>query len=195
MHGRPLLSLTPAQISSTINVNLVAHFNTLHAFLPSLLASPSGGTVVTVASVLGKLGAAHLSDYTAAKAGLLALHASLTAELQSTYAGRGGERVRTVLVAPGQLATPLFAGLAPPSPFFGPVVEPVELARAIVRVVDAGASAEIALPLYARWIAWMGVLPPGLRRVARWASGVDAAMQGMARERQGEEDARTDKLE
>ena len=177
--GQPLLSLTPQQINRTLTTNLHSHFHTLQTFLPSLLASPQGGTIVTVASVLGKLGAANLTDYAAAKAGLIAMHASLRAELADGKTARGGsENVRTVLVTPGQLGTSLFAGVATPSAFLGPVVEAVELARAIVRVVDAGESGEISLPLYAGWVGVLECLPFSLKRFARWASGVDGAMGG-----------------
>ncbi|KAK5005813.1 hypothetical protein LTR28_007247, partial [Elasticomyces elasticus] len=84
----------------------------------------------------------------------------------------------TVLVAPGQLSTPLFAGVRTPSRFLGPVVESVELAREIVELVDEGMSGEISMPLYARWVQWLGVLPVGLQRVIRGLSGLDGAMRG-----------------
>jgi hypothetical protein len=58
------------------------------------------------------------------------------------------------------------------------VVEAVELAMAIVRMVDEGVSGEISLPLYAKWVGLLGALPFSLQRVARWASGVDTAMEG-----------------
>jgi NAD(P)-dependent dehydrogenase (short-subunit alcohol dehydrogenase family) len=176
--GLPLLSLTPRQINTTLQTNLHSHFHTLQTFLPSLLASPQGGTIVTIASVLGRLGAAHLTDYAAAKAGLIALHASLRAELTSASAPTGAENVRMVLVTPGQLGTRLFDGVKTPSSFLGPVVEAVELAREIVRVVDDGVNGEISLPLYAQWVGVLQVLPWSLQRVARWASGVDGAMSG-----------------
>lgn len=143
-----------------------------------MLSSPTGGTIVTVSSVLGKLGASHLSDYTAAKAGLIAMHTSLQAELCSpATAPRGAENIRMLLVTPGQLSTTLFAGVVTPSNFLGPVVEPVELAREIVRDVESGWGGHISVPLYARWIDWLHVLPVGLQRAARWASGVDRAME------------------
>ena len=177
-HGLPLLSLTPDQISSTFAINTLSHFHTIRAFLPGMLAASSGGTIVTVASVLGKLGASHLTDYAASKAALIAMHTSLRAELASPAAPGGAENIRMVLVTPGQLSTALFRGVETPSSFFGPVVEPTELAREIVKVVDAGMSGEVSLPLYARWIEWMHVLPVGLQRVARWMAGVDRAMEG-----------------
>ncbi|KAK3112788.1 hypothetical protein LTR53_010558 [Teratosphaeriaceae sp. CCFEE 6253] len=178
VHGKPLLQLDAAEIEKIFRVNTLSHFHTLQSFLPGMLASPTGGTIVTVASVLGKLGASHLSDYAASKAALIAMHASLRAELNSpTAAPEGSQKIRTVLVTPGQLSTSLFAGLQTPSSFFGRVVEPVELAREIVRVIDAGESGEISMPLYAHHIDWLHVLPVGLQRLVRQLSGMDRAME------------------
>ena len=129
--------------------------------------------------MLGKLGAANVSDYTAAKAGLIAMHASLRAELTSANnAPEGAENIRTILVTPGQLSTKLFASVRTPNSFFGPVVEPVELAREIVRMIDAGESGEISMPLYARWIEWLHVLSVGMQKLVRRLSGIDGAMEG-----------------
>jgi NAD(P)-dependent dehydrogenase (short-subunit alcohol dehydrogenase family) len=178
VNGKSLLSLSSADVQQTINVNLVSHFNTIRTFLPGMLTSESGGTIVTISSVLAKLGASHLSDYTATKAGLIAMHASLRAELASPLAPDGAEGIRTILVTPGQLSTSLFAGVETPSTFFGPVVEPVELAREIVRMIDAGQSGEISMPFYARWIEWIHVLPVSFQKLVRWISGVDRAMEG-----------------
>jgi NAD(P)-dependent dehydrogenase (short-subunit alcohol dehydrogenase family) len=151
-------------------VNLLAHFYTLKSFLPGMIRE-GRGTIVTVSSVIGQVGAAQLTDYAAAKAGLSAMHKSLAAELRS-YPG-----IKTILVAPGQLSTPLFAGVITPSDFFAPVVEPVEVAKDVIAAIDAGSSANVVMPLYARWIDWMNVLPVGLQRFARWISGVDTAMK------------------
>ncbi len=129
------------------------------------------GTIVTVGSVLGITGAAQLTDYAAAKAGLIALHTSLTAELRvHTF-------IKTVLVTPGQLNTPLFEGVKTPSSFFAPIVEPVDVAKDIIARIDAGESGVLAMPLYARWAGWLNVLPVGVQRIARWTSGVDVGMR------------------
>ena len=111
------------------------------------------------------------------------MDSSLLAELKSTSAPAGARNIRTILVTPGQLSTPLFAGVKTPSSFFGPVVEPVELASEIVRMIDAGESGNISMPLYARWIEWLHVLPPGLQRVARQMAGIDNAMEGFGMHR------------
>lgn len=187
MNGQPLLSLSPASIELNFRINLLSHFHTIQTFLPAMLNRPLGGTIVTVSSVLGHLGPANLSDYAAAKAGLTAMHASVRAEIASMAsavdAPPGAKNVQTILVKPGQLSTRMFDSIETPSSFFGPVIEGHELAKRIVEAVDSGRSGVIAEPLYARYIEWMGVLPYGLQRVARWASGVDRAMQGFSASR------------
>lgn len=182
VNGKTMWDLTAKDVQRNFNVNLLSHFNSIRTFLPGMLRSETGGTIVTVASVLGKLGASHLSDYCAAKAGLIAMHRSLHAELASEHALEGAEVIRTILVTPGQLSTRLFADLETPTNFFGPVVESVDLAREIVCKIDAGESGEISMPLYARWIEFNHVLPAGLQQLLRYVSGIDRAM-GLANAR------------
>ncbi|OCL06809.1 short chain dehydrogenase/reductase [Glonium stellatum] len=172
VHGKALLDLSPEEIERTFRVNTLSHFHTLQTFLPGMLSS-NRGTIVTVSSVLAHLGAANLSDYTASKAALLALHASLRAELARSSQGRN---IRTLLCTPGQLSTPMFAGVKTPSSFFAPVVAPVDVAKEIIKMVDRGESGEIAIPLYTRWIEWLGVLPVGVQTILRAWSGIDVAM-------------------
>ncbi|KAI9737384.1 MAG: hypothetical protein M1834_009538 [Cirrosporium novae-zelandiae] len=170
VNGKPLLSLTTEEVERSFRVNLLAHFHTLQTFLPGMLHK-GRGTIVTVSSVLGHLGAARLSDYTAAKAGLIAMHTSLTAELADH------PEIKTLLVTPAQLSTDLFRGVQTPSNFFAPVVESTEVVKEIIAAIDNGVSGEISMPLYARWIGLMGILPAGLQKILRWASGVDRAMK------------------
>ncbi|KAL9090921.1 MAG: hypothetical protein Q9165_005129 [Trypethelium subeluteriae] len=179
VNGRKLLDLSSGEIdrSSNFRVNLLAHFHTIQVFLPKMIQSLSGGTIVTVSSVLAHLGSARLSDYTAAKSGLIAMHASLRAELNE-MTEPGAKNVRTILVTPGQLGTDMFEGVETPSSFFGPVVEPLHLVKKIVDMVQAGYSGELSIPAYARYIKWYGVLPASLQRIVRWMSGVDRAMAG-----------------
>lgn len=128
---------------------------------------------MTVSSVLGHLGAAHLSAYTASKAALLAYHASLTAELASI-----APLVKAILVAPGQLDTQMFGDVKLRGwsrNFFGPVVGAGEVAVKIVEMIDRGEGGVVSEPAYARWIAWLGVLPVGLQRLAKSWAGLDDA--------------------
>ncbi|KAL2136689.1 hypothetical protein VTI74DRAFT_2100 [Chaetomium olivicolor] len=172
VHGKPLLSLTLPEIEKSLATNLLSHFYTLKTFLPGMTRAPNGGTIVTVSSVIGTVGAAQLTDYAAAKAGISALHRSLTAELRQSH-----PQIRTVLVTPGQLSTPLFYGVQTPNSFLAPVVEPVDVAKEVIAAIDNGRNAAIGMPLYARWMDWYNVLPLGVQAVVRRLAGVDTAMR------------------
>ena len=167
----------------TFRTNTISHYHLTSLFLPPLLNRPNGGTLITIASVLGYLGPSQLSAYSGSKAALIAYHNSLSAELASSSMPKNS--VKTILVTPGALTTPLFAGLQQNRvrDFFGPMVDVRELAMKIVWMIDQGKGGVIAMPAYARWIAWMGVLPAGLYKLARWASGLDGAIQAMSQRR------------
>lgn len=179
VNGKKFLDLSIDDIDSTFRVNLLSHFYTLKTFLPGMIRAGCG-TIVTISSVLGQIGAAQLSDYSASKAAITAMHKSLAAEL------RDMPEIKTVLVTPGQLSTPLFNGVQTASSFFSPILEPVDVAREVIAAIDAGSSATLAMPLYARWIDWMNVVPVGVEAILRRVSGVDRAMRGFVG-RKGEE--------
>lgn len=172
MLGKSLLNLTLDEIDSSLTTNLLGPFYCIKTFLPAMIRSGRGGTIVNISSVIGHLGAAQLTDYAAAKAGVSAMHRSLTAELRETH-----PEIRTVLVTPGQLSTPLFYGVQTPNSFFAPVVEPVDVAKEIIAAIDNGKGAEVGMPLYARWVDWYHVLPAALQLVARKVAGVDRGMR------------------
>jgi NAD(P)-dependent dehydrogenase (short-subunit alcohol dehydrogenase family) len=169
--GKRLLDMDVEEIEHSLTTNLLSHFYTIKQFLPGMLHNEVGGTIVTVSSVIGHLGAAQLSDYAAAKAGVTALHKSLAAEL------RQYPEIKTIIVTPGQLSTPLFNGVRTPSAFVAPIVEPVDVAKEIISAIDLGLSDHIGAPLYARWVDWYNVLPVGLQRIARDLSGIDRGMR------------------
>lgn len=178
--GKSLLDMEVEEVEHSLKTNLLSHFYTIKQFLPGMLRSDVGGTIVTVSSVIGHLGAAQLSDYAAAKAGVTALHKSLAAEL------RPYPEIKTIIVTPGQLSTPLFAGVKTPNAFVAPIVEPVDVAKEIIAAIDLGLSDHIGAPLYARWIDWYNVLPVGLQRIARNISGIDRGMQTFVGRKGGE---------
>jgi short-subunit dehydrogenase len=131
------------------------------------------GTIVTVSSVLGHLGATNLSAYTASKAALLALHQSLRAELAQNPDAKD---IKTILVQPGQMGTNMFAGVATPSNFLAPIVTPAEIGKDIIRMIEKGESGEVCLPLYSKYIQILGVLPVGVQYLVRRWSGMDKAV-------------------
>jgi len=173
INGQSLLSLPAEAFQRTIRTNLLAVFNTCQVVLSGMLSAPNGGTIVNVSSVLGQLHAAGLSDYSASKAALSALHKTLEAELR--VSGEY-EKVKMLLVETGQLSTPLFDWVQTPNNFFAPVLEPVQVAQEIVAAIDEGRGGVIRLPAFAALARWYAVFPAGLQRIARWLSGIDHAV-------------------
>ncbi|EMD67897.1 hypothetical protein GGP41_001487 [Bipolaris sorokiniana] len=180
MQPKSVLDSTAEEVERTFRVNTLAHFNTLRTFVPHMLKE-GRGTIVTVASVLGHLGAANLSAYTASKAALLALHQSLRAELAQNP---DAKHIKTILVTPGQMGTRMFADLKTPSNFLAPIVTPAEIGKDIIRMIEKGDSGEIAVPLYSRYIQVLGVLPFGVQHLIRKLSGMDKAVGRMKEVRQ-----------
>ncbi|CAN9082723.1 unnamed protein product [Alternaria alternata] len=178
---KSILDSTAEDVERTFRVNTLAHFTTLRTFVPYMLKE-GRGTIVTVSSVLGHLGAANLSAYTASKAALLALHHSLRAELAQNPDAKD---IKTILVQPGQMGTTMFAGLKTPSNFLAPVVTPADIGKDIIRLIERGESGEIALPLYSKYIQILGVLPVGVQHLVRKWSGMDKAVGKMKESRQG----------
>lgn len=172
VNGKRLLDMEIPEIEKSLSTNLLSHFYTIKTFLPAMARSELGGTIVTISSVIGHVGAAQLTDYAAAKAGITALHKSLSAELAQTH-----RNIRTVLVTAGQLSTPLFYGVQTPNGFLAPIVEPVDVAKEIISTIDSGRNAAVGAPMYARWIDCYNVLPYGLQAVARRLAGLDTAMK------------------
>ena len=174
-HGE---SLSKSSIDQTLSTNIYAHFNTLRAFLPGIIASPNGGTVVTVSSILAHMTPANLTDYAASKAAVSALHTSLTMELRQQGLT---DKVKTILVETGQIDTDLFKGVETPSNFFGTILETKEVAKEIVKLIDNGDGGLVRMPAYAKLIDWYMVLPAGLQMVVRWASRIDVALRKAVR--------------
>ena len=173
--GKGFLEQSREDVEKVFRINTLSHFNLSRLFLPALLDRPAGGTIVTISSVLGHLGSSNLSAYTASKAALLAYHSSLTAELASS-----APQIKTILVAPGQLDTQLFGNLKLRGwwrNFFGAMVAVGEVAVGIVELIDRGEGGVVSLPAYARWIAWLGILPVGVQKGLReWS--VESAFAG-----------------
>ncbi|WP_280399037.1 SDR family NAD(P)-dependent oxidoreductase [Nocardia carnea] len=95
----PVRETTPETFRHTLEVNLVATFTVVRAFL-DLLAADGGGSVVTVSSVSGLRGSQDRAAYSASKGGVVALTGQLAFELAE-------EGIRVNCVAPGSTLTPL----------------------------------------------------------------------------------------
>jgi short-subunit dehydrogenase len=181
VQGKLLLDLSPGEIQQTFGVNTIGQFYTLKAFLPDMIKKKSGH-IVTVSSLLGMIGVAQTSDYCASKAALIMLNESLRFELDSRYKTPG---VRTTLVCPGHVLTPLFASLDLGSnwlsKFFLPALPPITVVKAIIAALDSQFSQNIYLPFYVNFAPYKNLIPSFAMDFAQWLTNADNAMKSFSK--------------
>jgi NADP-dependent 3-hydroxy acid dehydrogenase YdfG len=96
----PLDDTTADLFAATVQVNLIAPFVLIHAFLPGMRARGSGH-IVTIGSVADRAVFPGNSAYSASKFGARALHEVMRTELRGTG-------IRTTLVSPGPTDTTIW---------------------------------------------------------------------------------------
>lgn len=92
-----MLRMTEAQWDAVINVNLKSAFNFCHALLPIMMRQ-RGGSIINMSSVVGVHGNAGQANYSASKAGMIALAKSVAQEM-------GSRGIRANAIAPGFIET------------------------------------------------------------------------------------------
>jgi len=88
-----VLRMSEQQWDMVLDVNLKSAFNFIHALAP-VLVRQKGGSIINMSSVVGLSGNAGQTNYSASKAGLIALTKSVAKEL-------GPRGIRANAVAPG----------------------------------------------------------------------------------------------
>lgn len=101
----PLDALRPEGFTAALDINLVAPFRLIHAFLPSMKARRAGH-IVTIGSVADRAIFPGNASYAPSKHGARALHEVLRLETR-------GSGVRATLVSPGPVDTPLWDEVDP----------------------------------------------------------------------------------
>jgi len=106
---RPALvdATTPEALADALDVNLVAPFRLIRAFLPAMLER-GAGDIVSIGSIADHTAFPENAAYGASKHGLRALHDVLRAELHGTG-------VRVTLISPGPVDTSLWDEIDPDS--------------------------------------------------------------------------------
>jgi len=105
--GNTLLDTPDTKIVKTFEVNVLAHFWTIKAFLPDMIAS-KGGHVVNIASLAGHAGTNKLVDYCSSKFAAVGLDEAFRVEL----AVQGhSDYIKTTVVCPYYISTGMFSGV------------------------------------------------------------------------------------
>lgn len=99
-----MMRMSESQWDAVINVNLKSAFNFIHACLPTMLKQRAG-SIINMSSVVGVHGNAGQANYSASKAGLIALAKSIAQEV-------GSRGIRANSIAPGFIITDMTAILS-----------------------------------------------------------------------------------
>ena len=92
-----MLRMTEAQWDAVLNVNLKSAFNFIHALLPIMMRQRDG-RIINMSSVVGVHGNAGQANYSASKAGMIALAKSVAQEM-------GSRGIRVNAIATGFIET------------------------------------------------------------------------------------------
>ncbi|KAI0053646.1 retinal short-chain dehydrogenase/reductase [Auriscalpium vulgare] len=177
VQGKLILDLSPEDVTQTFGVNTLSHFWILKAFLPEMIKQKTGH-IITMASVAGLVGMAQMTDYNASKAALISLHESLRYELDKRY---NAPKIRTTLVVPGHVYTPLFSTVTLSESrifrFFVPSLDPVTVTKKVIAALDEQHSRTLYLPFYVHFAPYLRIVPTFVRDFGQWLSGADYAMK------------------
>jgi all-trans-retinol dehydrogenase (NAD+) len=144
--GKALLDIPDREIERTFQVNVLALFWTVRAFLPSMLERDSGH-LVTIASAAGLAGTARLTDYCSSKFAAVGFDESLRAELKQL-----NSNVMTTVVCPFITDTGMFDGARTRFPWLLPILKPETVVTRIVNAIDKDRR-RLVMPwfVYASW--------------------------------------------
>lgn len=98
-----VMRMSEGQWDAVIAVNMKSAFNFLHAVVP-VMARQRSGSIINMASIAGQTGNPGQVNYSASKAGLIAMAKSVAKEM-------GGRGIRANAIAPGYVITEMTEAL------------------------------------------------------------------------------------
>ncbi len=167
--GRPLMECSDEAIERTFQVNALALFWTVRAFLPGMMAAGKGH-IVTVASAAGLAGTSRLVDYSSSKFAAVGFDESLRMELK-----RLGSPIRTTVVCPFFIDTGMFEGVKTRFAWLLPILKPDYVVRRIMRAIEGNRS-RLIMPRFVMTVPVVRVLPPFLFDAVLGFFGVNRSM-------------------
>jgi len=123
--GSTVLDTPDEKIIRTFDVNVLAHFWTMKAFMPDMINNKKGH-IVNVASLAGYSGSNKLVDYCSSKFAALGIDDALKVELMA----QGHDYIKTTVVCPYYISTGMFAGV---NSKIIPILEPERVADEAVK--------------------------------------------------------------
>lgn len=169
--GKTLLEASDAEIERTFDVNTLALFWVVRAFLPDMIARNSGH-IVTIASAAGISGNAKLVDYCSSKFAAVGFDESLRVELR-----RLNTKIKTTVVCPYYIDTGMFEGVKTRFPRLLPILQPDYVVKRIVKAIQRN-HARLIMPRMVHVIYPARLLPTGLFDAIQRFFGVSETMDG-----------------
>ncbi|GBM55393.1 Epidermal retinol dehydrogenase 2 [Araneus ventricosus] len=126
MQNLPMMELSSEGIKKTIEVNLLSHFWTIRAFLPSMEKN-NHGHIVGISSCAGLVGHVNQIDYSASKHGVVGLMEALSEELRLKESN-----VKTTTICPLTVNTGMNQNPITKCSWMMPIVSVEDAARQII---------------------------------------------------------------
>lgn len=158
--GGSILQVSTNAFRRTFDINALANVLLAKEFLPHMVQQ-NHGHYMTVASSASYFSLPFLGPYSLSKAAALAFHETLRAELRSVYKA---PKVRTSVVTPTKVRTLLgYALKDTKNQFLNPVLEPIEVAEAMVDGLNSGLGSSISQPVLTKLLPFVRALPEWFR--------------------------------
>uniref|UniRef100_A0A2H6N2N5 Estradiol 17-beta-dehydrogenase 11 n=1 Tax=Micrurus carvalhoi TaxID=3147026 RepID=A0A2H6N2N5_9SAUR len=152
-----LLSTQDKQIQKIYDINILAHFWTIKAFLPAMMKN-NHGHVVSIVSVGGFVSVPFLVPYCSSKFAALGLHKGFTKELSAL----GKDGIKTTCLCPYFVSTGLIEN---PQSRIIPVLKPEAVAKRLMDGILCNQK-EIAMPSLVTMFCLMQIILPERALVA-----------------------------
>ncbi len=168
--GRSFLECTDAELQRTMDVNILAHFWTVRAFLPGMIER-GRGHIVTMASAAGIVGVSRMVDYCASKAAAFGFDEALRMEIRQNR-----WPVKTTVVCPYFINTGMFDGVKTRFAALLPILDENKVADRIIRAIVKGKKRLIMPPMvYSVWL--LRLLPVAVFDLVADLMGINMAMK------------------
>ncbi|XP_014713274.1 short-chain dehydrogenase/reductase family 16C member 6-like [Equus asinus] len=128
--GKMFLDIPDDMVERTFLLNVLSHFWTCKAFLPSMIKA-NHGHLVCISSAAGLVGVSGLSDYCASKFAALGFAESLFLELNLVKK----TKIKTTIICPYFLKTGMFEGCTTKYPLLLPLLDPEDVAQTILNAI------------------------------------------------------------
>jgi len=168
--GDLLLNTPDKKIQKTFEVNTLAHFYTMKAFLPDMLDNKQGH-IVNVASLAGHNGTNKLVDYCASKFAAVGIDEAFRTEM---FVQGHSDYIKTTVICPYYINTGMFSGV---SSKVIPILEPSFVADKCVSAIRLNHEV-VMLPSF--WAYLLGffkaLIPPKATMKIAQAFGFNCSM-------------------